>query len=182
MKNRALFNRGVSLLGLSCLLVLSLVSAPVQAKACAPHVNGGTIVSATIWGTFTDYAWRGNAMVRIGDAEPMLASFVDISAGPPQVGDDGVLSGGETITFDFGGGNTFQVVATFKAYPGATPMIYTLDELGTVDNPTGEFAGMSGAVSIRGPFVFPLLVLGEDDAPPGWVAQMKGKVRFSAQK
>jgi hypothetical protein len=77
--------------------------------------------------------------------------------------------GKETMTVTVSEGDTFTVSASFIGVPGSTPFYYDLNETGEITSGTGLFAGASGHVTVRGPFLSPLAV-----KTPPWVAEMVG--------
>jgi hypothetical protein len=170
--------------GAVALAVLLLAGSHVWAQGRATNVPGAgkgqaVPVSGTIYGAF-DYtfegkgAWVGYALISIGDAPPRAASFADrnTSFGMTK---NGAIYGTETISLRFlDGSGTFDVVARFDGIPNNTPNLYTLHEVGTIANGTGEYAGASGQFVVTGPFLFPDPT-STPGAPP-WIAEIHGVI------
>jgi hypothetical protein len=135
--------------------------------------------SATIYGSF-DYnfegvgAWVGNALIRFGSKPAAVASFADRNTSFGQR-PNGAIYGTETISLKFtDGSGSFDIVARFEGVPGSTPGLYTLHEIGAISNGTGTYAGVSGYVTVQGPFLFPDPTI-TAGAPP-WIAEIHGAI------
>ena len=136
-------------------------------------------ISATIYGSF-DYtfegvgAWVGNALIRLGNKPTAAATFADRNTSFGQR-PNGAIYGTETISLRFADGSgTFDIVARFEGIPGATPGLYALHEIGVIANGTGAYSGVSGYVTVQGPFLFPDPAL-TAGAPP-WIAEIHGAI------
>lgn len=136
-------------------------------------------ISATIYGNF-DYnfegvgAWVGNALIRLSDKPAVVATFADRNTSFGQR-PNGAIYGTETISLKFtDGSGTFDIVSRFEGIPGSTPGLYTLHEIGVIANGTGAYSGVSGYVTVQGPFLFPdpSVTAG---APP-WIAEIHGAI------
>lgn len=164
-----------------CLVAMFASNGFAQGKAGANCSNHGKAVqvSATVYGQFTfSYeggppAWYGNVLVRFGNQPAKVATFVDRNNSPtgPSVRPNGSIYGTETISLTFEDGS-FDIVARFEGTPQSTPGLFQLQEVGMIGNGTGAYAGVSGPVTIHGPFLDPAKAV---DAPL-WIAQMQGMV------
>jgi hypothetical protein len=136
-------------------------------------------ISATIYGTF-DYsfegvgAWTGSALVRFGDKATKVAAFVDRNTDFHQR-NNGAIYGTENISLRFlDGSGTFDILSRFEGTPESTPGLYYLHEVGAIANGTGEYSGVSGYVTVHGPFLFPDPAITEG-APP-WISEIHGTI------
>ena len=136
-------------------------------------------ISATIYGSF-DYnfegvgAWVGNALIRFGEKPAVGATFADRNTSFGQR-PNGAIYGTETISLRFADGSgTFDIVARFEGTPGSTPGLYKLHEIGAIANGTGAYTGVSGYVTVQGPFLFPDPTV-TPGAPP-WIAEIHGAI------
>lgn len=163
-------------LGLAAILATTLF-AQSPAKSDGSNCGKALQVSATVYGSFTPSyeggppAWYGNVLVRFGNQPVKVAAFVDRNNSPtgPVVRPNGTIYGTETISLTFVDGS-FDIVARFEGVPENTPGLFQLHEVGTIANGKGAYEGVSGSVTIRGPFVHPMMAV---DAPL-WIAQMRG--------
>ena len=136
-------------------------------------------ISATIYGSF-DYnfegvgAWVGYTLVRFGDKPAAVATFADRNTSFGQR-PNGAIFGTETISLRFANGSgTFDIVARFEGTPGSTPGLYALHEIGVIANGTAAYSGVSGYVTVQGPFLFPDPTV-TAGAPP-WIAENHGAI------
>jgi hypothetical protein len=169
------------ILNSALVLVLAGLSASAQLRA-KPEPGGrprGVEIAATIYGSF-DYnfegvgAWVGHALIRFGEKPAKVATFADRNTSFNQR-KNGAIYGTETISLSFtDGSGTFDILARFEGTPGATPGLYMLHEIGAISNGTGTYAGVSGYVTVQGPFLFPDPAITEG-APP-WIAELHGMV------
>jgi hypothetical protein len=136
-------------------------------------------ISATIYGSF-DYnfegsgAWVGNTLIRFGEQPAKVATFADRNTSFHQRA-NGAIYGTETISLSFADASgTFDIVARFEGTPGATPGLFMLHEIGVIANGTGAYSGVSGYVTVQGPFLYPdpSVTAG---APP-WIAEIHGAI------
>jgi hypothetical protein len=72
------------------------------------------------------------------------------------------------------GSGTFEIPACFEGTPEATPGLYHLHESGTIGKGTGAYAGLSGSVTVEGPFLFPDPSI--TTGAPIWISQLHGTV------
>lgn len=143
---------------------LSGIPAMPQSHGCAP-------LDATVYGYHDGENWVGHALISLDRMEPELATFVARSTG---VDIDALLAGDpftgtEVYTLTFEDGASFDIDGRYIAVPASTPALYTLHETGVVGDGTARFSGVSGHVTVHGPFLSPVLVT----EPPG-VTWMKG--------
>ena len=136
-------------------------------------------ISATIYGSF-DYnfegvdSWVGYTLVRFGDKPAAVATFADRNTSFGQR-PNGAIYGTETISLRFADGSgTFDIVARFEGTPGSTPGVYALHEIGVIANGTAAYSGVSGYVTVQGPFLFPDPTV-TAGAPP-WIAEVHGAI------
>jgi hypothetical protein len=169
---------------LGLLLALPLVAAnlstPLGAK---PNVHGkapAIEISGTVYGSFVadnpgGPAWVGYLLVSFGDEEAKAASLVDRNTGMTP-NPDGTISGTETwfLTFLDGSG-TFEIQARFLVTPADNPALAYLEEVGTITNGTGDYAGVSGRVRVRGSFLLPFTPVVQ--GPPQWISEVHGSIR-----
>ncbi|MFT3829162.1 MAG: hypothetical protein QM691_05575 [Opitutaceae bacterium] len=171
------------------LLFTMLASVALGADHCKKPHAAPVAISATIFGKFLipadgGPAWAGHLLLKIGNGAVRVATFVDRGDGPPAMREDGTLLGTETITVSLvDGTGSFTIKAAFEAPPAATPGLFLLNEAGTISGGDGVFEGMTGHVTIKGPFVFPEEVLNPAAklAPSLWIAQLRGRVRGIAE-
>lgn len=169
---------------LGLLLALPLVAAnfctPLSAKPNV-HCRAPAIeISGTVYGNFVadqpgGPAWVGYLLVSFGDKEAKAASLVDRNTGmTPNA--DGTISGTETwfLTFLDGSG-TFEIYARFLVTPAENPALAYLEEVGTIANGTGDHAGVSGRVRVRGAFLLPFTPVVQ--GPPQWISEVHGSIR-----
>jgi|SRR5215472_2364129 len=168
---------------LNSVLVLTLAglnaSSQLRGKPETGGLPRGVEISATIYGNF-DYnfegvgAWVGHALVRFGEKPAKAATFADRNTSFNQR-KNGAIYGTETISLHFDDGSgAFDILARFEGTPGATPSLYMLHEIGAISNGTGNYAGLSGYVTVQGPFLFPDPAITEG-APP-WISELHGMV------
>jgi hypothetical protein len=153
--------------------------AQLRAKPQASNQLQAVQISATICGSF-DYtfegtgAWVGYALVTFGDKPAKVATFADRNTSFNQR-QNGSIYGTETISLKFADGSgTFDIFASFQGTPGATPHLYNLHEAGAISNGTGEYARLSGYVTVQGPFLLPDPTI--TAGAPSWIAQVHGAV------
>ena len=85
---------------------------------------------------------------------------------------NGVIAGTETISLSFvDGSGSFDILARFNGIPASTPGLYTLHEAGAIANGLGQCKGLSGSVTVHGPFMFPDPKLKGDTL---WMAEIHG--------
>lgn len=159
-------------------LAFSLVTA-----APAPADSGCSSLSGVLTGWFADgpegVAWYGVAYLSFGGAPVVRADYVDLNAGYDRFvfKRNGSLNfaGDELLKFQVDGGDSFQLNARFSAVCRLQGYSCELHETGMVvpEAGTGLFAGVTGHVSIQGPFA------GGDCGPTQpclWIGQLNGAV------
>jgi hypothetical protein len=169
----------LGLLGALAFLAAGSVTS-LQAKPCI-HSRGHSVeISGTVYGAFNPAqpggpAWVGYLLVSFGDEPAKAASVVDRNTGMT-ANPDGTISGTETwlVTFLDGSG-TFEIQARFLVTPAENPGLAYLEEVGTIANGTGDYAGVSGRVRVRGPFVLPFDPVVQ--SPPPWISEVHGSIR-----
>jgi hypothetical protein len=164
---------------LALVFLASSAFAQPRAKPEASTRAQAVQISATIYGSF-DYnfegvgAWVGHALIRLGDKPAKVATFADRNTSFNQR-KNGAIYGTETISLRFtDGSGSFEIVARFEGTAGATPGLYNLHEVGSIGNGTGEYSGVSGYVTVQGPFLFPDPTI-TPGAPP-WISELHGEI------
>jgi hypothetical protein len=157
----------------TCLIlffIIAIVSTSADAQNCVPF--GGTIYA----GHTT--AWIGGGDFTVGRAT-RHANVVDVNTSISQDGD--VWRGTETATFDFGKGNTVDLVTDFvtEHMNNATSTgIFHVNEIGTFSNGKGKFKNAYGHFSSQGPFGPNVKLPSTATVPEGsnmfWIGQYHG--------
>lgn len=162
--------------------IVALSSALVPA-APAAAADGCSSLSGALTGWIGDgpegITWYGVAYLSFGGDPIVRAEYVDLNAGYDRFvfKRNGSLNfaGDELLTFQVDGGDSFQLNARFSAVCGVQGYSCELHETGhfVPEAGTGRFAGMTGHVSIQGPFA------GGDCGPAQpclWIGQLNGAV------
>ncbi len=123
-------------------LVFSSMTVLAQDR-CQPF--GGTI-----YGWHTGKAWVGEGDFYVG-VQKMHANIEDVNTGLEKHGD--LWWGTETATFDFGNGNTVQLVTEFTTeHMQSSTGVFHVNENGGFANGTGRFRKAQGRFTSQGPF------------------------------
>lgn len=173
--------RSCNLTRFSVVAFVALASALVLA-APAPAADGCSSLSGVITGWIADGAegpaWYGVTYLSFDGAPHVLADLVDLNDGYSRfrVRNKGSIgfAGNEILTFRLADGS-FQVKTQFSAACGPEGFSCELHETGALvpETGTGRFAGMTGNVSIQGPFAGGTC---GPDQPCLWIADVTGAV------
>ncbi len=156
------------LLGL--LIVICATPLAMSQQGCKPF--GGTL-----YGWHDGKAWVGEGDFTFGN-EVLHAKVVDANTALEKHGD--MWWGTETATFDFGHGNTVQLLTEFTTEHMTSPSgVFHVNEVGTFANGKGRFRKAVGHFNSHGPFG-PSVVLpaGKVTVPAGmtmfWIGHYDG--------
>jgi hypothetical protein len=154
-------------------LIIAGFFASANAQNCVPF--GGTIYAGHT------NAWIGGGEFTVGRVT-RHANVVDVNTSMVQDGD--VWRGTETATFDFGNGNTVDLVTDFVTEhmndAAAQSGIFHVNEIGTFANGKGKFKNAYGHFSSQGPFGPNVKLPEAAKVPEGsqmfWIGQYHGFV------
>ncbi len=155
-------------------LVLLGLGTPTMAgqQGCKPF--GGTL-----YGWHDGKAWVGRGEFRLG-TEVLNASVLDVNTAVEKHGE--MWWGTETATFDFGNGNTVELLTEFTTeHMTSQSGVFHVNENGTFANGKGRFRKVYGQFNSQGPFG-PGVVLpaGKPSAPAGakmyWIGHYDGMI------
>jgi hypothetical protein len=165
VKNLAAFFMGF------VLLTFGTVTATSQ-EGCKPF--GGTL-----YGWHNGKAWVGEGEFTVA-GQVLRASVVDVNTGVEKHSE--MWWGTETATFDFGKGNTVQLLTEFTTEHMTNPSgVFHVNEIGTLAKGTGRFRKAYGHFNSQGPFG-PGVVLpaGKVSPPAGvtmyWIGHYDGTI------
>jgi hypothetical protein len=161
----------------SCVvLVAVLLAAPARAQGNCTAL-GGTIAAHFEFAGSQGPGWYGRAYLTFGkDPTVLNAALVDLNNGYKEHPIRN-LAGDEILTFTVEGVGSFQMAGHFLCAVGSTPYLCGgFSEEGKVipEAGTGQFAGMTGNISIHGSAVADVFPI--EDNPWLWIAQMTGSV------
>lgn len=135
--------KGYALVVIAVTLLVLTSGVAVGQQSCVPF-NG------TLYGWHDGKAWVGEGDFTVG-AQVLHARVVDVNTAL-QKGED-AWWGTETATFDFGQGNTVQLLTEFTTEHMKNPSgVYHVNEIGTFANGAGMFQKASGHFTSQGPF------------------------------
>ncbi len=141
-------------------------------EACQPF--GGTL-----YGWNTGKAWVGEGDFTIG-RRVLHATVSDVNTGVEKHGD--MWWGTETATFDFGKGNTVDLLTEFTTeHMTDASGVFHVNEIGTFANGKGQFRNAYGHFNSQGPFgTGVVLPTGKAKPPAGvkmfWIGHYDGTI------
>ena len=161
------------LLLLFALVLLAIPSTAVAQDQCVPF--GGTLYA---WHTT---AWIGSGELTVG-RDVLHATINDVNTSVVKDGD--VWRGTETATFDFGSGNTVDLLTDFVTEhmndAAAGSGVFHVNEIGTFAHGTGVFKNVYGHFSSQGPFgpkvKLPDTIKPAEGADMFWIGQYHGMI------
>jgi hypothetical protein len=177
--------KGVGQIAFICVIVIASIGVFAAAADAQSNCTGlrGTITGQFVPAGPEGTGWYAHAYLSLGKDETVLAAkLLDQNDGykdhPTFTDPSGNFAGDEVLMFTIAGAGTFQMKGHFIGVAGTTPYAYQFNETGKIAAGTGDFAGMTGSLSIHGSFVTGggLAAGPSEDHPWVWIAQMTGTV------
>lgn len=132
---------------LACLALLVVLGVALAGPARDPVSGSGFALANMDTGEA-----EGEATLVIRGEE--LVASVEVTLGPPNFSDEGVLHTTSSHTFDFGDGDTITTSDKVVGEPTDSPGLLTLNEKLRIVSGTGAYEGASGNLTVHGQLQF----------------------------
>ena len=135
--------------------MVAMMAAVVMASAVSATAQGkgpGVKIVATLYSTFDGTGWVGNAIVVLGENDPVKATYFCPVSQPTQKR-GGEMNVVEICSYSLPDG-TFEVLNRATCLPDSAPGLYTMHTISTITKGTGRYERASGELIERAQFIF----------------------------